>query len=66
MKKSTFQIKLSIFRKKRKLCNVFININIENFVNFFLKTFLLIFVKKLFSQFKIEFDEKNNIINAIV
>ena len=35
--------------KKRKLCDIFIDINIENFINLFLKTFFLIFIKKLFS-----------------
>ena len=52
--------------KKKKLCDVLVDINIKNFVNLFLKIFFLIFIKKLLSQFRIKFDEKNNAINAIV
>ena len=51
---------------KKKLCDVLVDVNIENFADFFSRTFLLIFIKKLFLQFKIEFDEKNNVINVIV
>ena len=52
--------------KKKKLYDILVDVNIENFVNLFSKTFFLIFVKKLFSQFKIEFKKKSNIINVIV
>ena len=52
--------------KKRKLCGVLVDVDIKNFINLFLKIFLLIFVKKLFSQFRIEFDERSNAINVIV
>ena len=52
--------------KKRKLCDVLVDVDIKNFINLFLKNFLLIFVKKLFSQFRIEFDERSNAINVIV
>ena len=65
-KKIDFLNEIIDISKKRKLCDVLIDVDIENFINLFLKTFLLIFVKKLFPQFKIEFDKKNNVINAIV
>ena len=44
--------------RKRKFYDVLIDINIENFINLFLKTFLLIIFKKSFSRFKIEFNGK--------
>ena len=44
--------------RKRKFYDVLIDINIENFINLFLKTFLLIIFKKSFSLFKIEFNGK--------
>ena len=65
-KKIDFLNEIIDISKKRKLCDVLIDVDIENFINLFLKTFLLIFVKKLFPQFKIEFDKKKNVINAIV
>ena len=65
-KKIDFSNKIIDVSKKRKLYNVFVDINIENFINFFSKTFFLIFVKKLFSQFKIKFDKRNNAISVIV
>ena len=48
-KKIDFSNEIIDASKKRKLCDIFIDINIENFINLFLKKFLLIFVKKLFS-----------------
>ena len=44
-----FSNEIIVISKKRKLYNIFVDVNIENFADFFSKTFLLIFVKKLFS-----------------
>ena len=65
-KKIDFSNEIIDISKKRKLCDVFVDINIENFVNLFLNFFFLIFIKKLLSQFKIEFNEKNNAISVII
>ena len=65
-KKIDFLNEIIDVSKKRKMCDILVDVNIENFVNLFLRIFFLIFIKKLLSQFKIKFDKKSNAISAII
>ena len=60
-KKIDFSNEIIDIINKKTLCDVLADINIKNFIDFF-----LIIIKKLFSQFKIEFNENNNVINIII